>query len=297
MADQVADSLLRSESISTRAPGIAVSAVRVATASGDLLALNSELEARVSQRTAELEVANRDLKAANRDLEVANRDLEAFSYTVAHDLRAPLRAIDGFAEILESEYSSELSSAGIGHLGRIREGSARMATLIRDLLEFSRLSRIDLQRQTVAMRPLVDRVVAGLVAGSPGREVKVEIGELAPCEGDERMLQQVIANLLSNAWKFTVAEKAASVEIGSEIVAGTPSYFVRDNGIGFNSGFAEKVFEVFQRAHSLDDFPGTGIGLASVKRIVLRHGGRVWAESQPGQGATFHFSLEGAAGG
>ena len=294
MADQLADSLLLRESTSIRAPGIGPSTTYLAAhpevpgeakilgadanALVDLNELNSWLEARVAERTAELEAAN--------------RDLEAFSYTVAHDLRAPLRAIDGFAEILESEYSSELSSTALGHLGRVRDAAARMGTMIHDLLEFSRAGHTDLQRRPVELRPIVDRVVAGLVATSAERTVRVEIGELALCDGDEELLEHVMSNLLSNAWKFTVGEKAASIEIGSEVVAGITSYFVRDNGIGFNAALAEKVFEVFQRAHSTDAFPGTGIGLASVKRIVQRHGGRVWAESRPGEGATFHFSLE-----
>jgi light-regulated signal transduction histidine kinase (bacteriophytochrome) len=269
----------------------------------EVKALNSGLETRVAERTEELEAANRDLGAANRHLETANRDLEAancdleaFSYTVAHDLRAPLRAIDGFADILVSEHAAELSSEGIGHLRRVHEAASKMSELIRDLLEFSRVSRTELHRRPVALRPLVDRVVAALVTGSPERDVKVTIGTLPPCEGDEALLEQVVDNLLSNAWKFTAGQEAASVEVGSEMVAGTPAYFVRDNGVGFNPTYAEKIFEVFQRAHSTEAFPGTGIGLASVKRIVLRHGGRVWAESQPGQGATFHFSIGTAAG-
>ena len=261
-------------------------------------ALNSGLATKVAERTEELEAANRDLEAANRDLEAANRDLEAanrdleaFSYTVAHDLRAPLRAIDGFADILVSEHAAELSSAGIGHLNRVREAATRMQDLIRDLLEFSRLRCTELQRRPVELGPLVDRAVAALVADSPEREVKVTIGELPACSGDEPLLQHVIDNLLSNSWKFTRDQAAACVEVGSEVVAGTPAYFVRDNGVGFNPTNAEKIFEVFQRAHSTEAFPGTGIGLASVRRIVLRHGGRVWADSQPGQGATFHFTI------
>ena len=313
MADQVADSQLLRESISTRAPGIAPTsaylpvaslAARASTARADLSPLafagpgaetNLEADFKASIPLAATEVdaeeLNSWLEARVAELEVANRDLEAFSYTVAHDLRAPLRAIDGFAKILESEYSSELSNAALGHLGRVRDAAARMATLIRDLLEFSRAGQTELRRRPVALRPIVDRVVAALVAGSPERTVRVEIGDLAPCEGDEELLEQVLSNLLSNAWKFTVGEDAASVEVGTEVVAGITSYFVRDNGIGFSAGFAEKAFEAFQRVHSSNDFPGTGIGLASVKRIVLRHGGRVWAESPAGQGATFHFSL------
>jgi light-regulated signal transduction histidine kinase (bacteriophytochrome) len=257
-------------------------------------ALNAGLATKVAERTEELETANRDLEAANRDLEAANSDLEAFSYTVAHDLRAPLRAIEGFADILVSEHAAELSTAGVGHLVRVRDAATRMQDLIRDLLEFSRLSRSELQRRPVELRRLVERAVAALLAESPERDVQVTIGELPTCFGDEALLQHVIDNLLSNSWKFTSARVAACVEVGSEIVAGTPAYFVRDNGVGFNPTYAEKIFEVFQRAHSTEAFPGTGIGLASVKRIVLRHGGRVWADSEPGQGATFHFSI-GAA--
>jgi len=204
-------------------------------------ALNSGLATKVAERTEELEAANRDLEAANRDLEAANRDLEAanrdleaFSYTVAHDLRAPLRAIDGFADILVSEHAAELSSAGIGHLNRVREAATRMQDLIRDLLEFSRLRCTELQRRPVELGPLVDRAVAALVADSPEREVKVTIGELPACSGDEPLLQHVIDNLLSNSWKFTRDQAAACVEVGSEVVAGTPAYFVRDNGVGFN---------------------------------------------------------------
>ncbi|MDQ6917933.1 MAG: ATP-binding protein, partial [Candidatus Dormibacteraeota bacterium] len=249
----------------------------------EVSALNSGLEARVAQRTEQLEAAN--------------RDLEAFSYTVAHDLRAPLRAIDGFADILLSEHAAELSSEGVRHLGRVRQAATQMSDLIRDLLEFSRLTRTELHRRPVEMRPLVDSVVATLKAASPGRRVKVAIGPLPACFGDESLLEQVLVNLLSNSWKFTASSKDATVDIGSELVAGVPAYFVRDNGVGFNPAYTKKIFDVFQRAHRAEDFPGTGVGLAIVKRIVFRHGGQVWADSQPGQGATFHFTIGAALGG
>jgi signal transduction histidine kinase len=249
---------------------------------GEVQVLNAGLEERVSQRTEQLEAVN--------------QELVTFSYRVAHDLRAPLRAIDGFAEILETDHSAELSAAGLSHLARVRAAANRMSDVIHDLLEYSRLARIEIHRGRVEMRPLVDRVVASLVARSPEREVKVVVGPLPACDGDAELLEQVLLNLISNSWKFTAGQESATVEIGSEISDGVPCYFVRDNGVGFKSDQAVKVFEVFQREHRAEDFPGTGVGLAIVKRIVLRHGGRVWAESRPGHGATFRFTISKAAG-
>jgi signal transduction histidine kinase len=292
------------------------SAVRAATARSDLppLAVDGPSEVRTlaadfnalihsvghelgERRRAEVEVqllnSGLEVRVADRTelLETANRDLEAFSYSVAHDLRAPLTIINGFTEILISEHAAELSAGGADHLRRVRDAAGRMSGLISDMLAFAHLSRADIHRGPVLLRPIVDRVVAALQAAAPDRAMTVKIGALPVCEGDEALLDQVLVNLLGNAWKFTAGGKTPSVEIGSETASGATVYFVRDNGVGFDGAYAEKIFEVFHRAHPSDDFPGTGVGLAIVKRIVARHGGRVWAESEPGKGATFRFTL------
>jgi light-regulated signal transduction histidine kinase (bacteriophytochrome) len=241
------------------------------------------LEARVSQLTDQLAVTS--------------LELEALSYSVAHDLRAPLRAVAGFAEILDSEHSSELSAPGVGHLARVREGAAKMSDLIGDLLEYSRVASAGLHRRPVEPKALVERITASLKAEAPERAVHVSIGVLPTCSADPALLEQVLLNLLANAWKFTGGSESASVQVGAlraDPAAGSV-YYVRDNGIGFDPARVEKLFGVFQRGHRAEDFPGTGIGLAIVRRVISRHGGRVWAESTPGQGSCFYFTIPDAA--
>jgi PAS domain S-box-containing protein len=245
-----------------------------------------ELEGRVRERTQELESALVDLQAANKEL-------DAFSYSVSHDLRAPLRAIDGFSRILQMEHAAILPAEVREFLHDIRTNTQKMGHLVDDLLSFSRLSRQPLKRQFVDTSVLVRQCLEELSGERNGREVQVQLGELAHCWADPALLKQVWMNLISNAFKYTSKREAAEIEIGSRAsdVPGQRSYFVRDNGVGFDMRYAQKLFGVFQRLHREEDYEGTGVGLAIVQRILHRHGGRVWAEGQPDHGATFSFSL------
>ncbi len=240
--------------------------------------LNAELERRVIERTAQLEVAN--------------QELEAFSYSVSHDLRAPLRAVNGFAGIVLEDFGALLPEEGRGYLQRVRHGSQRMGQLIDDLLAFSRLSRLSLKRQPMNCTSLVQEALEELKPQREGRPVEIRIGELPPCSGDPVLVKQVWVNLLSNAIKYTRDRTPAVVEVGCLMQNGSHVYFVRDNGVGFDMQYANKLFGVFQRLHRADEFEGTGVGLAIVQRIVHRHGGRVWAEAAVEGGATFNFTLE-----
>ncbi|MFQ5465334.1 MAG: ATP-binding protein [Thermodesulfobacteriota bacterium] len=240
--------------------------------------LNAELEARVEERT--------------RSLEAANRELEAFSYSVAHDLRAPLRIIDGFSHALEEDSGCRLDSVGRDHLRRVREASARMAQLIDDLLKLSRLTRADLHMADVDLSRLAGKVAGTLRASEPDRRAKFEIEGGLMVRADRRLLRVVLENLMGNAWKFTAGRPEARIELarcGEEDGKGV--YRVRDNGAGFNMEYASRLFGPFQRLHSADEFPGSGIGLATVHRIITRHGGRVWAEGEVGRGAAFYFTI------
>jgi signal transduction histidine kinase len=247
--------------------------------------LNEELEQRVRERTRELEVANQELA-------LANQDLESFSFSVSHDLRAPLRNIREFSKIFLEDFGQEVPEEGRALLTRVEEGGARMSRLIEDLLTFSRFSRQPLDKKPVVLGDLVRRLVAELRPQESA--VEVRIGEVPDCHGDASLLEQVLANLLSNAFKFSRKTPAPRVEIGS-LKQGTENvYFVRDNGAGFDMRMAEKLFGVFQRLHPASQFEGTGVGLSIVQRIVQRHGGRIWADSAPGRGATFYFTLSAA---
>ncbi|MEI9895038.1 MAG: response regulator [Chthoniobacter sp.] len=245
---------------------------------------NAELERRVRERTVELE-------AANGALEAANKELEAFSYSVSHDLRAPLRHIDGFAQLLSSGYADQLPPPAQRLLQNVCKAAERLGTLIDDLLNFSRLSRQPLVKQTVSLSNLVQLVLDELQAEREGRRVEIRLEELPDCLGDRSLLRQVFVNLLSNALKFTRKRDPAVIEIGCREEAGEPVYFVRDNGAGFDMQFAGKLFGVFQRLHGVDQFEGTGVGLSIVQRIIHRHGGRIWAEAELDKGATFRFTL------
>jgi len=241
--------------------------------------LNSELEERVIQRTAQLEAAN--------------KELEAFSYSVSHDLRAPLRAVNGFAGIVLEDFSPQLPEEGKRYLERIRNGGQRMGELIDDLLAFSHLSRQSVNRQTVDTTKLVQNVFDELKPQRDDRRIEIKVGELPACHGDPALLKQVWVNLISNAIKYSRGREPAIVEIGCTHENGENIYFVRDNGAGFDMQYANKLFGVFQRLHRNDEFEGTGVGLAIVQRIVHRHGGRVWAKAKVNEGATFYFTLEG----
>jgi light-regulated signal transduction histidine kinase (bacteriophytochrome) len=243
------------------------------------------------------ERASKDLEDANRELEGTNRELEAFSYSVSHDLRAPLRAIDGFSQILQEDYQHALDDEGMDYLGRVRAASGHMATLIDDLLDLSRVGRRPLRRERVDLARLATGIVEEFRASQPEREVEFVAGENIIAWGDASLLKVALENLLGNAWKFTAREVAARIEFGADRKPGpglpSPVYYVRDNGAGFDQTYADKLFGAFQRLHGQDEFEGTGIGLATVARIVHRHGGRVWAEGTVGEGATFYFTLGG----
>lgn len=250
-----------------------------------------------------LRIENAALQQREREhaaeLAAAYRDLESFSYSVSHDLRSPLRAVNGFMDLFMEEFGDTVTGEARLRLEQVRAGGARMDRLIDDLLKFCRFSRAPLTRRRVELGSLVRRVVADLQAREPERMVQVEIGELPAVAGDASLLEQVLVNLLSNAFKFTRHEAGARVWVGS-FLAPDPAdanltervCFVRDNGAGFDMKYASKLFGVFQRLHSQDQFEGTGVGLSIVQRVLQRHGGRIWAESAPGNGATFFFVLQ-----
>ena len=232
------------------------------------------------------------LRHAKSAADAANRELEAFSYSVAHDLRAPLRSIDGFSQALLEDYADKLDAEGKTHLAYVRESAQQMAQLIDDLLALSRVSRGDLQREQADLATIARTVLVRLQKREPERKIVLVIPAKVPAVGDARLLGIVLENLLGNAWKFTSKQPAARIEFGHRSEAGRSVYFVRDDGAGFDMAYAEKLFGVFQRLHSANEFEGTGIGLATVQRIVRRHGGSVWAEGEVGRGATFYFALE-----
>jgi signal transduction histidine kinase len=251
------------------------------------------------------ERASKDLEDANRELEGANRELEAFSYSVSHDLRAPLRSIEGFSQILLEDHADKLDEEGEDYLGRVRAASQHMALLIDDLLDLSRVSLGPLRRETVDLSALATGIIDELRRSEPEREVEFVTEEGILAFADANLLTVVLENLLSNAWKFTSKKSKATIEFGSipkeeERRAPPPTqttyYFVKDDGVGFEEAYSDKLFGAFQRLHSSEEFEGTGIGLATVARIVRRHGGRVWAEGRVGQGATFFFALGGEHG-
>ncbi len=224
-------------------------------------------------------------------LRAANRELEAFSYAVSHDLRAPLHSIDGFSQALLDDHADRLDKAGQKHLVRLRAATARMGELIEDLLQLSRVTRAKMRRETVNLSALAESVVEDLRHAEPQRQVDVVIQPGLLAESDAKLLRIVLANLLANAWKFTGKQPAARIELGVLDGKEGRAFFVRDNGAGFNMAYAGKLFGAFQRLHAESEFPGTGIGLATVQRIVHRHGGRIWAEGAVNRGATFYFTL------
>jgi PAS domain S-box-containing protein len=238
--------------------------------------------------------AEETLRQRTDQLEAANKELEAFSYSVSHDLRAPLRAIDGFSRILLEEYAEPLPEEAKDYLRSVRGNAQQMARLVEDLLAFARLGRLPIKKQTVDPAKLVRQSLDELRNEFAGRRVEITLGDLSPCDAEPALLKQVWTNLLSNAIKYTRGRELATIEIGCRVdggPSGERTYFVRDNGVGFDMRYVDKLFDVFQRLHRAEDYEGTGVGLAIVQRIIHRHGGRVWAEAQPGQGATFSFTL------
>jgi light-regulated signal transduction histidine kinase (bacteriophytochrome) len=223
-------------------------------------------------------------------LEKANAELDQFAYVASHDLRAPLRGIDGFSQALVEDFGDKLEGEGLRFLSRIRESAQRMADLIDDLLALSRVTRGELQRESVDLSVLATHAIARHRHAEPARRVDAVIAPGLVVQGDRRMMAIAIDNLIDNAWKFTANRAVAAIEVGCTSDA-HPTYFVRDNGAGFEMEFVHKLFGVFQRLHTDAEFPGTGIGLVTVARIVERHGGRVWGEGLVDRGATFYLSL------
>lgn len=246
-------------------------------------AFAAELERRVAERT--------------RELELALREMETFAYAVSHDLRAPLRAIAGFAHLLREESAAALDDEALRLLGRIEANALHMDALINGLLDLARYSRRPLALTAVDTAALVRRALEPLAGELKRRAVEIVIGMLPPCRADPLLLQQVYANLLSNALKYSASRERARIEIGAQQEGGKTVYYVRDNGVGFDMAHAAKLFGVFERLHPAAEYPGIGIGLSTVRRIVERHGGRIWAEAAPGEGATFYFTLEEPAAG
>jgi two-component system sensor histidine kinase/response regulator len=259
------------------------------------LAKKTEMLKRQAQLLADNEQSARQLAEARaelvRELEHKNRELESFSYAVSHDLRAPLRRIDSFSRALLESQGDRLDESGRKFLSRVREASQHMAHLIDDVLYLSRVTRAELREQEVDLSDLASAVLARLQEAAPEREVELKIRPGVVVTGDGQLLRIALENLLENAWKFTARQPATRIEFGVTPASGEPTYFVRDNGAGFDMTYAARLFGPFQRLHPQHEFPGSGIGLATVQRIIHRHGGRVWAEGLVGQGATFYFTL------
>jgi light-regulated signal transduction histidine kinase (bacteriophytochrome) len=233
----------------------------------------------------------RDLGRANAELTTANKELESFSYSVSHDLRAPLRSIDGFSQALLEDYADKLEPTGQDQLRRVRAAAQRMSLLIDDMLELSRLTRIPMRREALDLSAIAESIAEELREAEPARQVKFLIEANLTAAGDLRLLRAAMENLFRNSWKFTSAHPSARIEFGKASVNGKNRFFVRDDGAGFDSRYATRLFGAFQRLHTEAEFPGTGVGLATVQRIIHRHGGEIWAEGEIEKGATFYFTL------
>jgi light-regulated signal transduction histidine kinase (bacteriophytochrome) len=243
--------------------------------------VNAELERRVAERT--------------RQLEAANRELEAFAYAVSHDLRAPLRSMSGFSQILQENAPPGLDDKSRHYLQRIHDASMRMSGLIEDLLNLSRIGRSELTARPISLSQIASEAAAAIRERHPTRDVQLEIAPDIEVSADPRLLRIALENLLSNAWKYSSRSPQAHVTVGTQMGDQGPVYFVRDNGVGFDMKYADKLFVPFQRLHPEAEFPGSGIGLVTVQRIIARHGGRIWADAKPDEGATFYFTIAGQA--
>lgn len=278
---------------------IAVLERELAETDRGVMAIAWELDRRVEQYAGQLRLAHEELEQTNSEvmrsaleLEAANRELDAFAHSVSHDLRAPLRSISGFTRILQESCGARLDEQGRDYLHRIDRACARMTAMIEDMLRLSRLARSELRCGNVDLAAMAREIALGFAEAAPERRVEFVILEGLAVHGDEGLLRNALENLLGNAWKFTGKTAAARIEVGRS--DDPPAFFVRDNGAGFNMARAQQLFGAFQRLHREADFPGTGVGLATVQRIIQRHGGRIWAEAAEGQGATFYFTLREA---
>jgi light-regulated signal transduction histidine kinase (bacteriophytochrome) len=231
------------------------------------------------------------LKRYTAELEVSNKELEAFAYSVSHDLRAPLRTLDGFSQAVLDDYGDKLDDTGKDYLRRVRDAAKHMDQITRDMLTLSRVLRSELRIDDVNLSNIVSTIAKELSEKEPTRKVEFIISPDVMVKGDASLLQMALYNLLENSWKFTAKIKEARIEFGTVFKDNERIYFVRDNGVGFNMQYVDKLFQPFQRLHTEDEYPGTGIGLATVQRVIRRHGGRIWAESQLGKGTTIYFTL------
>ena len=297
LAEAAQKGALRSEDLRVRKDGAQFVAEVTLTAvrdpAGDLVGFASiarDISAR-RRNLAAIAALNAELEQRVAELAAANGELEAFSYSVSHDLRGPLRAIDGFSKILQEQYRDALDAQGRHFLSRVRAGSQRMGQLIDDLLSLARINRAEMHEGDVDLAQLAREIVEELRQKDPARAVEVVVPAALPARGDARLLRAALDNLVGNAWKFTGKSAAARIEVGCERRDGAPRYFVKDNGAGFDMAYVHKLFAPFQRLHAQSEFEGTGIGLATVHRIITRHGGKLWAESTLGRGATFWFTL------
>lgn len=263
--------------------GISTDITERKRAEDEVRRLNASLETRVLQRTAELEASN--------------KELDAFAYSVSHDLRAPLRSLHGFSDALLEDYGDVLDDGGKDYLRRLQRNVGRMGRMIDDLLSLSRATRADLERREIDLTAMSQDVVTELRAADPPRDVTLVVPDGLVAEADPQLLRLALQNLLANAWKFTGKRPDAVIEVGQAVRSGETFFFVRDNGVGFDMAYADKLFDAFQRLHTTADFQGTGIGLAIVARVVRRHGGHIFAEAEVGHGATFYFNLMSGAKG